>query len=108
MDVGTGSGARPPGVDVSAADVAAHHPEGADAVLTLEDRGQAVAAMGEALARFLPTQGDIGGVIGAGGSGNTALVSAACRHFPRRARQGAGLHRRLGRCRAYVGPTTSP
>ena len=55
MDVGTGSGDRPAGVDVSAAEVAAHHPEGADAVLTLEDRGQAVAAMGEALARFLPT-----------------------------------------------------
>ena len=40
---------------MSAAEVAAHHPDGADAVLSLEDRGQAVAAMGAALARFLPT-----------------------------------------------------
>ena len=75
VDVGTGGADRPAGVDVSAAEVADHHPEGADAVLGLEDRGQAVAAMGEALARFLPTRDDIGGVIGAGGSGNTALVS---------------------------------
>ena len=30
-------------------------------MLTLEDRGQAVAAMGEALARFLPTRDDVGG-----------------------------------------------
>ena len=79
VDVGTGSAARPPGVDVSAAEVAAHHPDGTDAVLTLEDRGQAVAAMGEALARFLPTCADIGGVIGAGGSGNTALVAQGMR-----------------------------
>ena len=76
------AGARPPGVDVSAAEVAAHHPDGADAVLTLEDRGQAVAAMGEALARFLPTCADIGGVIGAGGSGNTALVAQGMRSLP--------------------------
>ena len=82
VDVGTGSGDRPPGVDVSAAEVAAHHPEGADAVLTLEDRGQAVAAMGAALARFLPTCAEIGGVIGAGGSGNTALVSRGMQALP--------------------------
>ena len=82
VDVGTGSAARPPGVDVSAAEVAARHPDGADAVLTLEDRGQAVAAMGEALARFLPTCDDIGGVIGAGGSGNTALVAQGMRSLP--------------------------
>ena len=75
VDVGTGGAARPAGVDVSAAEVAAHHSDGADAVLALDDRGQAVAAMGEALARFLPTRDDVGGVIGAGGSGNTALVS---------------------------------
>ena len=82
VDVGTGSADRPPGVDVSNVEVAAHHPDGADAVLTLEDRGQAVAAMGEALARFLPTRDDIGGVIGAGGSGNTALVAQGMRSLP--------------------------
>ena len=31
VDVGTGGGARPAGVDVSAAEVAAHHPDGTDA-----------------------------------------------------------------------------
>ena len=38
--------------------------------------------MGEALARFLPTCDDIGGVIGAGGSGNTALVAQGMRSLP--------------------------
>ena len=104
VDVGTGSADRPAGVDVSAAEVAAHHPDGADAVLSLEDRGQAVAAMGEALARFLPTRGDIGGVIGAGGSGNTALVSIGMQALP------IGVPRVLvstvasGNVAPYVGP----
>ena len=104
VDVGTGSGDRPAGVDVSAKEVAAHHPDGADAVLSLEDRGQAVAAMGEALAKFLPTRDDIGGVIGAGGSGNTALVSIGMQALP------IGVPRVLvstvasGNVAPYVGP----
>ena len=104
VDVGTGSADRPAGIDVSAAEVAAHHPEGADAVLGRDDRGQAVAAMGEALARFLPTRDDIGGVIGAGGSGNTALVSIGMHALP------IGVPRVLvstvasGNVAPYVGP----
>ena len=104
VDVGTGAGERPAGVDVSAADVAAHHAEGADAVLALEDRGQAVAAMGAALANFLPTRDDVGGVIGAGGSGNTALVSIGMQALP------IGVPRVLvstvasGNVAPYVGP----
>ena len=104
VDVGTGDGARPAGVDVGAAEVATHHPDGADAVLGLEDRGQAVAAMGEALACFLPTRDDIGGVIGAGGSGNTALVSIGMQALP------IGVPRVLvstvasGNVAPYVGP----
>ena len=104
VDVGTGGADRPAGVDVSAPEVAAHHPEGADAVLSLEDRGQAVAAMGEALARFLPTRDDIGGLIGAGGSGNTALVSIGMQVLP------IGVPRVLvstvasGNVAPYVGP----
>ena len=82
VDAGTGGGPPPAGADVSAAEVAAHHPDGAGAVLGLEDRGQAVAAMGEALSRFLPTRADIGGMIGAGGSGNTALVAQGMRALP--------------------------
>ena len=104
VDVGTGGAARPDGVDVSAAEVAAHHPDGAEAVLGLDDRGQAVAAMGEALARFLPTRNDVGGVIGAGGSGNTALVSIGMQALP------IGVPRVLvstvasGNVAPYVGP----
>ena len=104
VDVGTGSGPAPAGADVSAAEVAAHHPDGAGAVLGLEDRGEAVTAMGEALARYLPTCADVGGVIGAGGSGNTALVSQGMRALP------IGVPRVLvstvasGNVAPYVGP----
>jgi uncharacterized protein (UPF0261 family) len=42
VDVGTrGTGG---GADVTAAEIAAHHPDGAGAVLGLDDRGKAVAA----------------------------------------------------------------
>lgn len=79
VDVGTkGAGAA----DVSAAEIAAHHPQGAAAVLGLNDRGAAVAGMAEALTRWLATRGDIGAVLGLGGSGNTALVTQAMRALP--------------------------
>src|SRR5690242_17888680 len=63
--------------DVSAAQVAAHHPQGAAAVLGLADRGAAIAAMMVAFERFLASRDDIAGVIGAGGSGGTALLAPA-------------------------------
>ncbi len=67
--------------DIGAAEVASHHPGGAQAVFT-GDRGSAVAAMAVAFERFLAAQGGIGGVIGLGGSGNTALVTPAMRALP--------------------------
>jgi uncharacterized protein (UPF0261 family) len=70
------------GVDVSSAEVAEHASGGRHAVLGLNDRGAAVAAMGEALGRYLLTRDDIGGVIGLGGGGNTALVTQAMRALP--------------------------
>lgn len=80
VDVGTkGAG---PDADVTAAEVAAHHPDGARAVLGLDDRGKAVAGMAEALTRWLSTRGDVGAVLGLGGSGNTALVTQAMRALP--------------------------
>jgi len=80
VDVGTrGAGG---GADVSAAEVAARHPQGAAAVLGLDDRGSAVAGMAEALTRWLVARGDIGAVLGLGGSGNTALVTQAMRALP--------------------------
>jgi uncharacterized protein (UPF0261 family) len=49
------------------------------------DRGQAVAAMAEALERFLLAEwreGKVAGVIGIGGSGGTAIVTRAMRALP--------------------------
>jgi uncharacterized protein (UPF0261 family) len=65
--------------DVSASEVARHHPEGVVAVLGLSDRGAAVGAMAEALSRFMVSRKDVGAVLGLGGSGNTAIVTAAMR-----------------------------
>jgi uncharacterized protein (UPF0261 family) len=69
------------GADVGAREVAAHHPHGADGVFT-GDRGSAVGAMAVALERFLLAQPDVGGVLGLGGSGGTALVTPAMRALP--------------------------
>ncbi len=67
--------------DVSAKEVAAFHPEGEAAVFT-GDRGRSVAAMAEAFARFIVGRGDLGGLIGGGGSGNTSIVAAGMRALP--------------------------
>lgn len=80
VDVGTQ--AETSGADVSAAEVAAHHPDGVDAVLGQDDRGTTVGAMGVALARFVAGRDDIAGIIGAGGSGNTALITEGMRALP--------------------------
>ena len=70
-----------PGADVSAAQVAAFHPAGAEAVFTGE-RGSAVAAMAGALLAFVRQRSDLGGIVGAGGSGAAALVGPAMRALP--------------------------
>jgi uncharacterized protein (UPF0261 family) len=80
VDVGTKSEASD--VDVPAAEVAAHHPEGAFAVLRAGDRGVAVTAMTEAMRRWTATRGDVGGMIGLAGSGGTAIVTPAMRSLP--------------------------
>jgi uncharacterized protein (UPF0261 family) len=80
VDVGTQSAGER--ADVAPSEVAAHHPDGSRAVLHLDDRGKAVGAMAVALERFMASRTDIGGVIGAGGSGNTALVTPAMRALP--------------------------
>lgn len=65
--------------DVTAAELARHHPQGENAVLGLDDRGAAVAAMSLAFERFVASRDDIGGIIGAGGSGGTALLAPGMR-----------------------------
>jgi len=103
VDVGTkGAG---DGADVTAASVAAHHPQGAAAVLGGNDRGAAVAAMAEALTRFLATRGDIGAVLGLGGSGNTALVTQAMRALPIGTPKLMVSTVASGNTAPYVGPT---
>ena len=80
VDVGT----RKPAIaaDVRAADVAAFHPEGASAVTGTDDRGTAVAAMGEAFTRFLASRDDIAGMVGIGGGGGTSIITAGMRALP--------------------------
>jgi uncharacterized protein (UPF0261 family) len=82
VDVGTTDAPRTVHPDVSAAEVAAHHPSGGKAVLGHTDRGKAVSAMSEALTAYLAGRSDIGAVLGLGGTGNTALVTAAMRALP--------------------------
>ncbi|ETH82870.1 PF06792 family protein [Bordetella pertussis STO1-CHOC-0017] len=66
---------------VSAQEVAACHPQGAQAVFTGE-RGSAIVAMALAFERYLAGQRDVGAVLGIGGSGGTALVTPAMRALP--------------------------
>ena len=79
VDVGTQ--AEGGTVDVSAKEVASHHPEGAEQVFT-DDRGEAVTQMSLALEHFMRSHNDVEGMISAGGSGGTALVTPAMRTLP--------------------------
>ena len=69
-------------VDIAARAVAAHHRLGLGAVFGPTDRGQAITAMTEALRAYLATRDDVGGMIGLGGSGGTALITPAMRDLP--------------------------
>jgi len=66
---------------ISAAEVAKHHPRGELAVFC-GDRGPAIAAMTEAFERFVVAHKDIGGLLGIGGSGGTAMITRAMRASP--------------------------
>jgi uncharacterized protein (UPF0261 family)/ABC-type branched-subunit amino acid transport system ATPase component len=66
---------------VHAREVARCHPKGERAVFT-GDRGSAVSAMAEAFEHFVTRRRDLGGLISAGGSGNTALATPAMRRLP--------------------------
>jgi uncharacterized protein (UPF0261 family) len=80
VDVGT-TGHASAG-DVTPDEVAAHHPDGAGAVRS-DDRGEAVSAMAVALEHYVEAHvDDVAGIIGAGGSGGTALVTPAMRALP--------------------------
>jgi len=80
VDVGTRTPARD--ADFSAEAIAAFHPEGANVVLMADDRGVAVTAMSVALTKFIASRNDLGGTIGLGGSGGTAIIAPAMRALP--------------------------
>jgi uncharacterized protein (UPF0261 family) len=103
VDVSTTAHDKP--CDLSAATVATAHPQGISAVLNTSDRGEAVSVMAKALSIWLPKQNDVAGVLGLGGSGNTAIVTEAMRALP------IGIPKVMlstlasGNVAAYVGPT---
>ena len=80
VDVGTRAASAP--VDIRAAEVAGHHTDGAGAVLGLDDRGRAVAAMGAAFARFVASRDDVSAIVGIGGSGGTSIATTGMRELP--------------------------
>jgi uncharacterized protein (UPF0261 family)/ABC-type branched-subunit amino acid transport system ATPase component len=79
VDVSTGG--KPLSADVSAQEIALHHPRGGGAVFA-PDRGAAVGAMSEAFTRWLSRQREPMGVISAGGSGGASLVAPGFRSLP--------------------------
>jgi ABC-type branched-subunit amino acid transport system ATPase component len=72
---------KPSGADVPPTAVAGFHPRGSVGVFT-DDRGSAMAGMATAFERWVRQQRDIAGLVGAGGSGGTALVSPGFRAVP--------------------------
>jgi uncharacterized protein (UPF0261 family)/ABC-type branched-subunit amino acid transport system ATPase component len=67
--------------DVSAQEIALNHARGGTAVFGA-DRGASVAAMADAFAGWLRRQGNVAGIISAGGSGGASLVAPAMRSLP--------------------------
>jgi uncharacterized protein (UPF0261 family)/ABC-type branched-subunit amino acid transport system ATPase component len=92
------------GGDVSPQEIALASPK-ASAGIVSGDRGTAVAAMTEAFKAWLPRQHGLLGIISAGGSGATAMVTPAMQALP------IGLPKLMistmasGDVRAYVGAT---
>ena len=95
------------GAEVPAHQIAAFHPRGASGVFT-GDRGTSVAGMVLAFERWIERQSGIAGVLSAGGSGGTAMVSPAMRALP------VGVPKLIvstvasGQTSQYVGPSDIP
>lgn len=68
-------------VDVTARMLAKHHPD-SETVVFSNNRGEAVTQMSIALEHFIRSRTDVEGIISAGGSGATALVTPAMRAVP--------------------------
>ncbi len=102
VDLSTSPGAGS-AAGISAAEVARHHPGGVQAVFT-GDRGSAVTAMARAFEHFIGTRRDVGGIISAGGSGGTALATAAMRRLPVGVPKVMVSTMASGDVKPYVGP----
>ncbi len=66
---------------VTALEILGHHPRGGNAASS-GDRGTSIAAMAQAFERFVRTRDDLGGLLGIGGSGGTAVITRAMRALP--------------------------
>lgn len=67
--------------DVTAQEIALNHSRGGTSVFGA-DRGASVTAMAEAFERWLRSQGNVAGIISAGGSGGASLVAPGMRALP--------------------------
>jgi len=67
--------------DVPAQEIALNHGRGGSGVFGA-DRGSSVTAMAEAFAKWLRRQGNVAGIISAGGSGGASLVAPGMRILP--------------------------
>ena len=90
--------------DVTAQEVALNHGRGGSAVLGRE-RGAAVAAMAEAFEAWIKRQGDVAGIISAGGSGGASIVAPGMRALPIGAPKVLISSIASGDVSRYVGPT---
>lgn len=90
--------------DVKPDEVARHHPEGIAAVKS-SDRGEAVGAMAVAFEAYvLANESSIGGIIGIGGSGGTAIITHGMRALPVGRPKVMVSTVASGNVGAYVGP----
>lgn len=81
----------------------AHRKQGKSAVFC-GDRGAAIAAMTNAFERFVETRDDVGGLLGIGGSGGTAIITRAMRALPIGVPKVMVSTMASGNVAGYVGP----
>jgi len=102
VDVSTSG--KPATCDVTAQEVALNYGRGGSAVFG-RDRGASVAAMAEAFETWIKRQGDVAGIISAGGSGGASIVAPAMRALPIGAPKVLISSIASGDVSRYVGPT---
>ena len=95
---------KPSSAMIHPREVARHHPKGERAVFT-GDRGSAVTEMAVAFEHFVGRRRDLGGLISAGGSGGTALATAAMRSLPIGVPKVMVSSVASGDVKPYVGPS---